>query len=144
MSADTPLTKPVEKKTRNGSRPAKNAASNGRMTGPKKLLLLFVVVNREKSEFYEDYLQTFEVNLILSLPAQGTAPTEALNMLGLSETNKTVIVGVIRESKVKAALNGLDEKFRKIRNGRGIAFVVPMTSTIGVTIYQFLVNSPAT
>jgi ATP-dependent Clp protease protease subunit len=40
------------------------------------------------------------------------------------------------------ALEALEEKFNTIKNGKGIAYTVPMTSTIGVAIYQFLCNNP--
>ena len=34
----------------------------------------------------------------------------------------------------------LEEKFHTIKNGKGIAFCVPLSSVIGVNIYQFLSN----
>ena len=40
------------------------------------------------------------------------------------------------------ALEALSEKFQTIRGGKGIAYTVPMTGTIGVAIYQFLSNTP--
>jgi hypothetical protein len=39
---------------------------------------------------------------------------------------------------VDAVLNCLEDKFRTIRNGKGIAFAVPLSSVIGVNLYQFL------
>lgn len=109
---------------------------------PDKLQLLFTVVNRKKAEFYADFLQSFEVNMQLTLAANGTASTETLSLLGLTETEKSVIISIIREDKAKAALEALDEKFRTIKNGKGIAYTVPMSGTIGVAIYQFLANIP--
>ena len=38
-------------------------------------------------------------------------------------------------------MNLLEEKFETIRNGKGIAFAVPMSSVIGVNLYQFLSNN---
>lgn len=107
---------------------------------PEKLQLLVTVVNREKAEFYTDLLHSFEINLHLSLLASGTASTEMLNLLGLSDTEKSVLFSVVREDKAKLALAALDEKFRTIRNGKGIAYTIPMTGTIGVAIYRFLAN----
>ena len=107
---------------------------------PKKLSLLITVVDRKKAEFYTDFLQSFEVNMQLTLAASGTASSEMLSLLGLTESEKSVILSVIREDRIKAALAGLDEKFRTIKNGKGIAYTVPMTGTIGVAIYQFLSN----
>ena len=111
------------------------------MLAPKKLKLLVTVVNRKKTEFYTDVLQAFEVNFQLTLNASGTASTEMMNMLGLTDSDKSVILSVIREDLAPAALHALDEKFRTIKNGKGIAYTIPMSSTIGVAIYQFLSNT---
>ena len=35
----------------------------------------------------------------------------------------------------------LEEKFETIRNGKGVAFTVPLSSVIGVSMYQFLSNN---
>ncbi len=110
---------------------------------PTKLVLLFTVVNRGKAEFYADFLQSFEVNMQLTLAASGTASSETLSLLGLSGSEKSVIISVIKEQNAKAALNALEEKFASIKNGKGIAYTVPMTGTIGVAIYQFLANLPS-
>lgn len=109
---------------------------------PSKLILLFTVVNRKKAEFYADLLQGFEVNMQLMLGARGTASAETLSTLGLPDTEKAVIISVIKEEQAPAALNALEEKFQTIKNGKGIAYTVPMTGTIGVAIYQFLANLP--
>ena len=112
------------------------------MLAPKKLKLLVTVVDRRKAEFYVDLLQGFECNLQLTLSASGTASTEMLNLLGLTESEKSVIFSVVREDLAPSALRMLDEKFRTLKNGKGIAYTVPMTGTIGVAIYQFLANIP--
>ena len=76
------------------------------------------------------------------LTAHGTAKGEMLELLGLADTDKSVIVSVIKSERAGEALAALDEKFRTIKNGKGIAYTVPMTETIGVAIYQFLANLP--
>ena len=105
---------------------------------PNKLVLLVTVVNRPKAEFYVDLLQQFEVNLQLDVSAFGTAPANM--QLVSADPEKQVIFTVIREDNVKAALATLEEKFATIRGGKGIAFTVPFTSTIGVSVYRFLTN----
>ncbi len=109
---------------------------------PRKLKLLVTVVNRNKAEFFMDFLQSFEVNFQTTMAARGTAGAETMRLLGLTDSDKTVIFSVIREDRVNAALDGLHEKFKTIRNGKGIAYTIPMTGTIGVAIYQFLSNTP--
>jgi len=114
--------------------------SSPRPLTPPKLKLLVTVVNRQKAELFLGLLQGFDVNMQLSMAAQGTASTEMLQMLGLTDTDKAVIFSVIREDRADEALRYLDDKFRTIKNGKGVAFTVPMTGVIGVAIYQFLSN----
>ena len=113
------------------------------MLSPNKMQLLFTVVNREKTEFFVDLLQSFEVNMQLVLSAKGTAASHTLEMLGLNDSEKSVIISVIKKTRAAEALSTLDEKFASVKGGKGIAYTVPMTSTIGVAIYQFLSNTEA-
>lgn len=121
---------------------AEQKAKQSPSLAPHKLKLLITVVNRKKTEFYADFLQGFEINMQLTLNATGTASAETLRTLGIPDSDKGVIISVIKEDNAKAALEALDEKFQTIKNGKGIAYTVPMTGTIGVAIYQFLANLP--
>ena len=103
----------------------------------KKLKLLFTVVDRQKGEFYLDVISQFDVNCQMILPGMGTAASELLELLGL-EPHKAVILSVLREDMVDDAMNTLEDKFRTIRGGKGISFAVPLSSVIGVNLYQFL------
>ena len=64
-----------------------------------------------------------------------------LNYLGLNDSEKSVIFSIIREDMEMAALDTLTEKFRTIKTGKGIAYTVSLSSTIGVAIYRFLSNT---
>ena len=108
--------------------------------GFRKLKILVTVVNRSKTEFYMDLLSDFEVNFQTAVLAQGTARSETLYMLGLEDSDKSVIFSVIREDKAAEALQTLEDKFNALKNGKGIAFTIPMSSVIGVAIYRFLSN----
>lgn len=114
--------------------------SKKKQLAPPKLKLLFTIVNREKAELYTALIQGFNVNMQLSTAARGTASREIMQMLGLSDKNKSLIVSVIREDAEDMLLRFLDEKFHTIKNGKGIAFTVSMSSVIGVAVYRFLGN----
>ena len=103
----------------------------------KKRKLLLTVVDRPKGEFYLDVISQFDVNCQLATAGLGTATSELVELLGL-EPHKVVILSVVREDMVDQILNCLEDKFRTIRNGKGIAFAVPLSSVIGVNLYQFL------
>ncbi|MBQ7322155.1 MAG: hypothetical protein IJW99_08670 [Clostridia bacterium] len=110
----------------------------------EKLELMITIVNRNKADFYMDLIQSFDVNMQLAIPAQGTANAEIRSILGLVETDKTVIFSVIRENQAVQALNAIEERFRTIKNGKGIAYTIPLTSVIGVSIFGFLSNNRMT
>ena len=103
----------------------------------KKLKLLFTIVDRPMGEFYLDVISQFDVNFQMATSGLGTAASELVELLGL-EPHKVVILSVVREDVVDAVMNCLEDKFRTIRNGKGICFAVPLSSVIGVNLYQFL------
>ena len=103
----------------------------------KKLKLLITVVDRQKGEFYLDVISQFGCNCQLALSGQGTASSELVELLGL-ESHKAVILSVVRENMVDTIMNTLEDKFVTIRNGKGIAFAVPLSIVIGVSMYRFL------
>ncbi len=106
-----------------------------------KLELLVTVVARSKAEYYTDLLHSFEVNLQMTVMAQGTADAKMLMYLGLNDADKAVIFSVIQQNKLPDALAVLDKKFKTIKDGKGIAFTIPLTSVIGTLIFGFLSNN---
>ena len=106
----------------------------------KKLKLIVTVVDRPKGEFYMDVIGQFEVNCQLVLSGLGTASSEIIELLGLNN-HKAVILSVAREDQVPTIMNTLEEKFATVRNGKGVAFAVPLSSIIGVNLYRFMSNN---
>lgn len=109
-----------------------------------RLKLLITIVPRAKAEFYADIIQSFGVNMQMLSAATGTARAEIMDILGLSDNAKTVIFSVIKAEKVDEAMATLEDKFNSIRNGKGIAMTVPMTSVIGVAVFGFLSDNRST
>ena len=106
----------------------------------KKLKLIITVVDRPKGEFYMDVIGGFEVNCQMIMAGQGTASSELVDLLGLNP-EKSVILSVAREDKVPEIMNTLEQKFETVRNGKGVAFAIPLSSIIGVNLYQFMSNN---
>ena len=115
-------------------------ASSVNESAIKKLELVITVVDRAKAEFYLDVLSQFEVNFQMVSGGKGTATSELVDMLGLN-IHKSVLMSVVREDQVEPIMKCLEDKFKTIRNGKGIAFAVPLSSVIGVNMYQFLSNN---
>ena len=106
----------------------------------KKAKLFITIVDRNKVEFYTDVLSQFESNLQLVMYGNGTANNSTLELLGLNN-EKGIIFSVIREDLENAVKDTLDNKFKTIRNGKGISVIVPISSVMGKSLYQFMINN---
>ena len=109
---------------------------------PERLVMLVTVVNKGKGTFFADLLRTFDVNLQMSFVGVGTARSDLLELLGLKDDRRSVIFSVARAERVDAILAALEERFRSVNNGTGIAFTLPLSSVIGKLSYGFLSNEP--
>ena len=117
------------------------AKQNSRAVTSNRLKLLVTIVGRNKAEFYPDLIQSFDVNMQIIALATGTANERMLGLLGLTDNEKAVLFSVVREEKINDALHVLGEKFKTIKDGKGVAFTIPLTSVIGTLIYGFLSNN---
>ena len=135
-------------KTQAIKKAVKNTVSKGKQNPntvtSNRLELLVTVVGRNKAEYYEDLIQSFDVNMQITAHATGTADKNMLSLLGLSDSEKSVIFGVIQQNKIAQATQELEEKFKTIKGGNGIAFTIPLTSVIGKLIFGFLSNNKMT
>ena len=113
-------------------------AAKNKNLAPEKLVLLVTVVNRAKSDYFLDLIQSFNCNMQMSSFAHGTAQ-RALGLL-TPDAEKDVLFSVMTRDNAKHAMEALEEKFATIRGGKGVSFTIPITSTIGVLIYRFLAN----
>ena len=132
----------IVKKSHN-KRAAQQAKSDPHTTtvSENRLELLITTVSRGKGEYYADLIQSFDVNMQFMAVGRGTADAKMLSMFGLTDSDKTVIFSVIQGNKLQAALDALEEKFRTIKNGKGIAYTVPLSGVIGKLIFGFLSNN---
>ena len=103
-----------------------------------RLKILITVMSRAKADFYMDHIQSFGVNMQMVVFGQGTAPREIATAMGLADSERAVILSIIGENQLQAALESLGEKFNTIVGGKGIAYTIPMTSIIGKSIFNFL------
>ena len=123
-----------------GEKETKAVSSKKQVSNVRKLKLLVTIVDRSKTVLYLDLLEQFEVTVQMVLYGKGTANSQMLDILGLVESDKSVIISYIREDRAKEALEALKEKFSKVKNGKGVSYTIPLDSIIGVSAYQLLSN----
>ena len=115
---------------------AHNKAKSDGLQAPKKLKILVSIIDRKKVDFYVSNLEGFGANVQEIIYASGTTPRK--DVLGIKVSEKAVLLSIVREDKVKEILATYEDKYFQTKNGKGIAFTVPIKSMIGVALYQFL------
>ena len=108
---------------------------------PQKLKMMITIVNSGKGQLFLDYIESMGVNMQLCLDGEGTAPLNKSNIWGFEHKERDVIISFVPEDKTKNILKMLENKFELVKNGDGIAFTVPVSSIIGVAVYQFLIDN---
>lgn len=109
-----------------------------RLTSTKKLSLLVVIVKKNKVDYFLDLLADFYANMQLSVIGNGTTKSAIFtDEVG----TKAIIFSILSEDNLPRALKILEEKFAEIRDGKGVAFTIPLSSVMGVTFFNFLSNN---
>lgn len=106
------------------------------LQAPVKLKILVTIIDRKKIDFYISNLEGFGANVQEIVYASGTTPRK--DILGAKVSEKAVLLSVVREDRIKEILAAFEDKYFQTKNGKGIAFTVPIKSMIGVILYQFL------
>ena len=107
----------------------------------KKLLLFITIVNRGQGNFVLKFFESEGVNAQFVQYGEGTAQKEIRDILGIEDNSKEVIISLISEDKIESAKKELEAFFKVRKRNRGIGFSIPMTSLIGMKLYQFLVDT---
>ena len=115
---------------------ALSKVKNEGLQAPVKLKILVTIIDRKKVDFYVSNLEGFGANIQEIIYASGTTPRK--DILGIKVSEKAVILSVVREDRIKEILATYEDKYFQTKNGKGIAFTIPIKSMIGVMLYQFL------
>ena len=116
---------------------------NTRNIAPMKLEVFMAIVHNDKAAYYTSLIQSYQANVHLTIPAQGTTHL-ILNYLGFTEQPKSLILSVVRADQSAQLIDLLSQNFQKGKKYKGIAFTIPMTSVIGTLVYGFLSNDKRT
>lgn len=111
---------------------------NKKLVSTKPISILFTIVNNKKTDYYVDLIQNYQVNLQMIAAANGTTKsTVFLDEVG----SKSVIMSFILNENIEKCLSELKDKFAEIKDGKGVAYTVPLSSVSGVGFYNFLSNN---
>lgn len=96
-----------------------------------RLKILVVIAERRTSDKLTESLEEFGARLVSTVLGKGTAKSEIVSLLGLGETEKTVILSCITEGQIGPVFDMLKQKYRFSAPGKGIAFTIPVSAVGG-------------
>lgn len=106
-----------------------------------KLHMLFIIVDRKKGSKITDLLDDKGLHFHLIFLGRGTANSDVLEYLGLGESEKDIIVSLIKEELVEDVFEILKHDFKLENPAYGVAFTVPVNSVGGLSTFkQFTEN----
>ena len=108
------------------------------LTAPIKLGVLLTVVERKRSEYYMDLIQSYGVNLQYVTKAKKLSDAGIVSAFGLDDAELSAIISVIRLDIIDKVADSLEKRFSSARYGPGEAFLIPMSSVIGKNLFGFL------
>ena len=60
--------------------------------------------------------------------------------MGLDNNEKEIVISLITNDRIESVKSELEAFFKINKRNRGIGFSIPMTSLIGMKVYQFLID----
>ncbi len=105
---------------------------------PKRMKLLITILNKDDGEevaaFYRKHGLTF--NMIA--PAYGAAGLEIMDYLGLTSTEKDMLISMADEDKIRMILPDLQKTFGLDKPNSGIAFTIPLAGISGPKALRYV------
>lgn len=102
--------------------------------------LVVTIVDRGKQDHVLSVCNENHAPVSMISLGHGTARTEILDMLGIGETQKNVILSPVTESAVPLLLERMASRLKMRYPGNGIAFAIPVSSISG-RIYRALTHN---
>ena len=107
----------------------------------KKLSMFITIVSKGQGNYILKLFESEGSNAQFVQLGEGTAQKEIRNILGIEDNSKEIIISLIPDEKLPNVKRELEAFFKISKRNRGIAFSIPMTSIIGMKIYQYLTDS---
>ena len=102
------------------------------------LCLINLIVGRGDGEAFLDFLRDQGIKTAHSLPCRGTAGKKLLDLLGLEESEKTLLWAMTSRARAGRLLARLVREMGLDMPGAGIAFTTPVGSVAGASSLRSL------
>ena len=108
------------------------------LKAPKKVKMLVTIIDRRKVDFFISALEGYDVNVQYILYGRGTY---SINKNETIYNDKAILFSMVNEDRVGEILANMEDRYFKTRYGKGVAFVLPLSSLVGILTYRLLSNT---
>ena len=106
----------------------------------KKLLLFITIVSSGQADRIIRLFERHGVSAQFVQSGEGTATKDIYNILGIEEVEKDIVFSFVTEEIIPDVKKELSDYFTSSKRNRGIGMAIPLSSIIGVRVYQFLAD----
>lgn len=106
-----------------------------------RLLLATAIVAQGQGDAIGKIFHDNEAYFTVHTHGRGTAPSTIIDMLGLSDTKKTIVFSVVKEDRWPIIRQALEQRFSVSKLSKGICYALPLDAVMGVSAYKMLSNS---
>ncbi len=103
-----------------------------------KIKFLVVIIDRRLTEKLTESLTENGARLVDNILGKGSTKSEIISLLGLGETEKSVLISVVKESLVPTIFTMLKKKYHFSTPGKGLAFTIPISAVGGSTTLRLM------
>ena len=102
------------------------------------IYLMGIIINRGMREKFLQFFKEYHIEVTFASLGRGTASSSLLDYLGMEAAEKAVYVAVVTRKTWIQLKKGLYTRLRIDVPGRGIAFLIPLSSVGGKKVLQYL------
>ncbi|MBO7573725.1 MAG: hypothetical protein J6T25_02990 [Bacilli bacterium] len=106
----------------------------------KPLVAYFAIVNQGNANAVIEIFRRAGSTASFVQMGTGTASKRVMDILGIEDNRKEIVVSIIREEKLNEAKTELEAYYAASKRNKGIGFSISLTGLSGVRVYQFLAN----
>ncbi len=109
-----------------------------RSVSKKRIKILVTIVDRGQGQRVTEICTREGSDFHLSFMGRGTANSEIMDILGLGESKRDIVLSVAAEERLPAIMDRLRKELELDQPGGGIAFTIPISSVGGPMTLQFI------
>lgn len=102
--------------------------------------LLLVITKREYEQNFASFMTNDGMSAIFSTLCEGTAVKSMLNLLGLEQTEKALMISMAERGRAERIMRGMVSQLGINMPGNGIAVTIPVSSIGGVSSMKYLME----